>query len=94
MNKKPEDKSTSEKLMEILKELKNCDGEVLFGYSGYYNCQAEKLQQAHDQIIELWKECLPKEEWCECIGNCQHEDDTRGFNRAITEAEKNMEGAR
>ena len=48
------------------------------------------VSQAHDQIIELWKECLPPERIStDKMGYTSSEDD--GFNQAITQAQKNME---
>lgn len=51
------------------------------------------IHQAHDQIIELWKECLPKKREVikELYGNATNTANY-GFNQAIDQAQKNMEG--
>ena len=53
----------------------------------------DMVTQAHDQIIELWKECLPKKREVikELYGNATNTANY-GFNQAIDQAQKNMEG--
>ena len=47
------------------------------------------IHQAHDQIIELWKERLPKK--ITGVG-IKHRKYAIGHNKCITQAQKNMEG--
>ena len=49
-------------------------------------------KQAHDKIVELWKECLPKKAK-HGIRDGEYENGfVDGINEAITQAQKNMEG--
>ena len=78
----------NKKLMEILRELRCSQNKHITG----------DVDQAHDQIIELWKKCLLEK------GEPLYTDDmdayqqgfalgvAQGHNQAITQAQKNMEG--
>ena len=35
---------------------------------------------------------LPRKEWCECIGNCEHGKDTEGYNRALEDCLSALKG--
>ena len=51
-----------------------------------------KSTQAHDQIMELWKECLPKKAEHEIRNGAYEDGFVDGINRTIDQAQKNMEG--
>ena len=82
------------RLMEILEnlsmELFHCD-------SRKPDVRQRPISQAHDQIIGLFRECLPEKYHKEDISEQSSLTDERkiwikGFNQAITQAQKNMEG--
>ena len=76
----------NKKLMEILENIKI--GEEYDNYDILLKDYDEDIiREAHDQIMELWKECLPKKE-----ANTEVSEYYSGFNKAITQAQKNMEG--
>ena len=73
----------NKKLMDLLKIL---PVDILRASEGYINKTVDEVYtQAHDQIIELWKECLPKKFTGKLAPT------RRAYNQAITQAEKNME---
>jgi len=61
----------NEKLMKIIDKVWN-NGQSCGGLSPYNPKQANNVKkQAHDQIIELFRECLPKKVWVVGIGDCE-----------------------
>ncbi len=66
MTAKPNDKTTSEKLMEILSKM--C---IKYNKSNSLDEVFKTIDQAHDQIIKLWKRCLPEKVWVVGIGDCE-----------------------
>ena len=84
----------NEKLMEILDKImqwngKGSDGTDLWAVSqeAYYSEKKRRLTQAHDQIIELFRECLPNKKEMDVLDDM---GETIGWNDAITEAEKKI----
>ncbi len=47
------------KVRKILEEFKKSDGEILFGYDGYYSFQEKKISQAIQSISKYYKSKMP-----------------------------------
>ena len=82
----------NEKLMDLLRRIYFCGGDKLR--------EEKDLMQAHDQIIELFRECLgdrlpinPNSSHCSQCGRDFYSFNN-GYNLAITEAEKKIGGER
>ena len=43
-----------------------------------------------EQAMELVAKSLPEAEWCECIGNCKHEEHTKGANQMLAEVKAKL----
>lgn len=54
---------------------------------------SEDIASAKTAIQKVVGECILITDWCECIGNCIHEDEIRGFNEAITTIRKALKKA-
>ncbi len=75
----------NKKLMDILEDLARHSHQAK-GTDSYYPI----CTQVHDQIIGLFRECLPKKAEHE-IRNGEYEDGfVDGINRTIDQAQKNM----
>ena len=54
------------------------------------NMVSEDKRRLAKAIAEDIAKSLPEAEWCECIGNCKHEEHTKGANQMLAEVKAKL----
>jgi len=57
-------------------------------HEGFKLCLKEIVISSRQNLWEAVEKVVPEMRWCECIGNCQHEDEIEGHNACRKETLK------